>query len=63
MIFYSILGRLNINKSMFLRLSSTAFVPDIDINYYCNDKNSLEIDKNIKIRKGVGDVKRCNEHV
>lgn len=33
-------------------------VPDIDLNYYCNAENSVEIDNNIKMRKGVGDVNR-----
>lgn len=36
--------------------SSMVSVPDIDTNYYCCPKNTTEIEKNIKLRKGVGDV-------
>ncbi|CAB3261336.1 unnamed protein product [Arctia plantaginis] len=41
-----------------LRFISTAPVPDIDLSYYCNPKHALEIENNIKIRKGVGDLWR-----
>ncbi|XP_047029666.1 serine--tRNA ligase, mitochondrial-like [Helicoverpa zea] len=58
MIFYPILRNHIVTKSKFLRLSSTVILPDIDTNYYCNSENSLEIDNNIKLRKGVGDVNR-----
>lgn len=36
----------------------TTYPPDIDLDYYCNANNSLEIENNIKIRKGVGDLNR-----
>lgn len=58
MMFCRLLGQLVITKSNFIRYSSSVHVPDIDINYYCNAENLLEIDNNIKIRKGVGDVNR-----
>ncbi|CAH0715660.1 unnamed protein product, partial [Brenthis ino] len=35
--------------------------PDIDINYYCNRKNILEITNNINNRKGIGDINRVHE--
>lgn len=57
MIFYPIL-RYVISKSNYVRLYSTVNLPDIDVNYYCNAKNASEINNNIKIRKGVGDVNR-----
>ncbi|KAJ8721996.1 hypothetical protein PYW08_004398 [Mythimna loreyi] len=47
-----------VTKSKALRLCSNVVMPDIDLNYYCNTENSGEIDNNIKIRKGVGDVNR-----
>ncbi|CAH0585819.1 unnamed protein product [Chrysodeixis includens] len=36
--------------------SSTVSVPDIDTNYYCSPENATEIENNIKLRKGIGDV-------
>lgn len=61
MIFYPLFRHLNTLKSKFIRLSSTAFAPDIDTNYYCNTENATEIGNNIKLRKGVGDIKMVME--
>ncbi|CAH1638130.1 unnamed protein product [Spodoptera littoralis] len=61
MIFYPLFRHLTTLKSKFIRLSSTAFVPDIDTNYYCNTENAMEIGNNIKLRKGVGDIKLVME--
>lgn len=40
------------------RLYSSVTIPDIDTNYYCDDKNAAEIKHNIHIRKGIGDIDR-----
>lgn len=45
-------------KSKFSRLYSSTMLPDIDTDYYCDIKNAQEIKHNIKIRKGIGDIKR-----
>ncbi|XP_030020316.2 serine--tRNA ligase, mitochondrial [Manduca sexta] len=45
-------------KNPILRFSSSASIPDIDVEYYCNQSNSNEIVNNINSRKGVGDIKR-----
>ncbi|XP_075978237.1 seryl-tRNA synthetase, mitochondrial [Anticarsia gemmatalis] len=37
---------------------SSTCMPEFDIHYYCNPKNAPEIENNIKIRKGVGDLGR-----
>lgn len=35
--------------------------PDIDIDYYCNKRNILEIEKNINNRKGIGDINKVQK--
>ncbi|XP_047533016.1 serine--tRNA ligase, mitochondrial [Vanessa atalanta] len=44
-----------------LRYFSTISLPDIDIDYYCNTKNIIPIERNIKSRKGIGDINRVQE--
>lgn len=41
-----------------LRLFSSTVSPDIDLEYFCNSKNTDEINRNISLRKGVGDIQR-----
>ncbi|CAG9101963.1 unnamed protein product [Plutella xylostella] len=41
-----------------LRLFSSSISPDIDLEYFCNSKNTDEINRNISLRKGVGDIQR-----
>ncbi|KAJ2949114.1 hypothetical protein O0L34_g6053 [Tuta absoluta] len=48
-------------RSQFLRLCSSVSIPDIDVDYYCNTENVLEIKENIARRKGVGDISRVLE--
>lgn len=48
-------------KPIGLRMFSLNPFPDIDINYYCNMKNILEITNNINNRKGIGDINRVHE--
>ncbi|KAI5644352.1 tRNA synthetase class II core domain-containing protein [Phthorimaea operculella] len=48
-------------RSQFLRLCSSASTPDIDVDYYCNTENVVEIKENIARRKGVGDITRVLE--
>lgn len=45
-------------KPRFNRLCSSAMLPDIDTEYYCDTKNTSEIKHNIHIRKGIGDIDR-----
>lgn len=44
-----------------VRFCSSFSLPDIDTNYYCDNKNTEEIQHNICIRKGVGDINRVLE--
>ncbi|XP_049873332.1 serine--tRNA ligase, mitochondrial [Pectinophora gossypiella] len=48
-------------RSYFLRLYSSVPLPDIDVDYYCNVENTMEIIENIKKRKGVGNINRVLE--
>lgn len=51
----------NVIKVKRLRLYSAVSFPDIDVDYYCNEKNSAEIKQNIARRKGVGDLQKVLE--
>ncbi|XP_050350725.1 serine--tRNA ligase, mitochondrial [Nymphalis io] len=44
-----------------LRFLSSISLPDIDIDYYCDIKNIVPIRRNIKNRKGIGDINRVQE--
>lgn len=43
-------GRKTISKGF------SSFWPDIDLNYYCNKENCIEIERNIDKRKGIGNI-------
>ncbi|XP_034832146.1 serine--tRNA ligase, mitochondrial [Maniola hyperantus] len=47
------------NKCKWFNSYSTCYLPDLDINYYCDLKNTLEIKQNIHSRKGVGDIAKA----
>lgn len=51
----------NVMKSKSLRLYSAVSFPDIDIDYYLNEKNLEEIKQNIARRKGIGDLQKVLE--
>lgn len=50
----NLFGRVLRYRPKFVRLCSST--PDIDIDYYCNEKNIDEIRRNINTRKGLGDI-------
>lgn len=52
---------LNVIKAKRIRLYSSVSYPDIDVDYYCNQKNSEEIKQNIARRKGIGDLQKVLE--
>ncbi|KOB69756.1 Seryl-tRNA synthetase [Operophtera brumata] len=49
------------NRLVQVRFCSSFCIPDFDTNYYCDNKNSEEIQHNICIRKGVGDINKVLE--
>lgn len=55
------IARNGVKTKKCLRLYSAVSFPDIDVDYYCNAKNSEEIRQNIARRKGIGDVQKVLE--
>lgn len=51
----------NVIRAKRCRLYSAVSFPDIDVDYYCNEKNSEEIKQNITRRKGIGDLQKVLE--
>lgn len=50
-----------LNKLAKVRFCSNVSLPDFDTSYYCDIKNTEEIQHNINIRKRVGDIKKVLE--
>ncbi|KAM3965258.1 seryl-tRNA synthetase, mitochondrial [Aphomia sociella] len=58
MITYTSIRVSYLNIAKCVRYWSSVVIPDIDVDYYCNSRNTADIRKNINIRKGIGDIDR-----